>query len=85
MSYVAKEVLDMGGPCVTVLVSVNLTGTESGAAVPSVESVWTYTLRRGLIARVDLRNDGWDAAPAELAAALQRLTPETETASPTPA
>src|SRR5919201_300596 len=83
MSLVPKEALDMGGACFAVLVSVGITGTESGASTPA-QAVYTYTVRRGLIARQDMRIDGWDAAPAELAAALQRLIPETEKPSPTP-
>ena len=85
LSFVAEEVLHMGGPCFTVLMWVSLTGTESGAAVPPVKAAWTYTLRSGLIVRLDMRNDGLDAAPTELAAALQRLTPTTEKPSSTPA
>lgn len=85
LSFVADELLDMGGPCFTVLITMSLTGTKSGASPPPVQAVWTYTLRRGLIVRLDLRHDGWDAAPAELAAALRRLTPETAEPSPTPA
>jgi hypothetical protein len=77
LSFVAEEILDMGGPCFTVLMTVSLTGTESGASAPPVQAVWTYTLRSGLIVRLDARQDGWDVAPAELAAALQRLTPAT--------
>jgi hypothetical protein len=65
-------VLDMGGSCFTVLMWVKLTGSESGASVPPVQAAWTYTLRRGLIVRLDARHDGWDAAPDDLAAALQR-------------
>jgi hypothetical protein len=72
LSFVAKEALDMGGPCYTSLVSVGLTGSESGASAPPVQAVWTYTLRRGLIVRQDVRHDGWDGAADELAAALGR-------------
>jgi hypothetical protein len=85
LSFVAEEMLDMGGPCFTVLMTVSLTGTESGASAPPAQAVWTYTLRRGLIVRLDMRHDGWDVAPAELAAALQRLTPATEQPTSTPA
>lgn len=53
---------------------VRLTGTESGASVPPVQAAWTYTLRRGLVVRLDARHDGWDAAPEDLAAALRRVT-----------
>ncbi len=84
LSFVAEEVLDMGGPCFTVLMWVSLTGTESGASAPPVQAAWTYTLCSGLIVRLDMRNDGWDAAPTELAAALQRLTPAIEKPSSTP-
>jgi hypothetical protein len=85
LSFVAEELLDMGGPCFTVLMWVSLTGTESGASAPPVQAVWTYTLRGGLFVRLDMRHDGWDTAPTELAAALQRLTPATEEPSSTPA
>src|SRR5919201_3361138 len=85
LSFVAEEVLDMGGPCFTVLMRVGLTGTESGASAPPVQAVWTYTLRSGLIVRLDMRHDGWDAAPTELAAALERMTPAIEKPSSTPA
>lgn len=85
MSFTAEEVLDMGGPCFTVLMWVRLTGTESGASVPAIQAAWTYTLRRGLVVRRDARHDGWDAAPADLAAALRRVTPATGNTSPTPA
>jgi hypothetical protein len=85
LSFVTEEVLDMGGPCFTVLMWVKLTGTESGASVPPVQAAWTYTLRRGLVVRLDARHDGWDAAPADLAAALQRETSAAEKASSTPA
>jgi hypothetical protein len=84
LSFVAEEVLDMGGPCFTVLMWVKLTGSESGASVPPVQAAWTYTLRRGLIVRLDARHDGWDAAPADLAAALERETTASEKASSTP-
>ena len=53
---------------------VRLTGTESGASVPPVQAAWTYTLRRGLVVRLDARHDGWDAAPEDLSAALSRVT-----------
>lgn len=53
---------------------VRLTGTESGASVPPVQAAWTYTLRRGLVVRLDARQDGWDAAPEDVAAALRRVT-----------
>ena len=85
LSFVAVEVLDMGGPCFTVLMWMSATGIESGASTARVQAVWTYTLRRGLIVRLDVRNDGWDSAPDELAAALGRLTPATENPSSTPA
>jgi hypothetical protein len=85
LSFVAEEVLDMGGSCFTVLMWVKLTGAESGASVPPIQAAWTYTLRRGLIVRLDARHDGWDAAPTDLAAALQRETSATERASSTPA
>jgi hypothetical protein len=85
LSFVAEELLDMGGQCFTVLMTMSLTGTKSGASPPPVQATWTYTLRGGLITRLDVRHDGWDAGPAELAAALQRLTPEAEKPSPTPA
>ncbi|GAH88414.1 unnamed protein product, partial [marine sediment metagenome] len=52
---------------------VRLTGTESGASVPPVQAAWTYTLRRGLVVRLDARQDGWDAAPEDVAAALRRV------------
>jgi hypothetical protein len=32
------------------------------------------TVPRGLVVRLDARHDGWDAAPADLAAALRRET-----------
>jgi hypothetical protein len=77
LSFVTEEVLDMGGPCFTVLMWVKLTGAESGASVPPVQAAWTYTLRGGRIVRLDARHDGWDAAPADLAAALERETSAT--------
>ena len=74
LSFTPREVLDMGGECIGVLVSVSLTGVESGAQAPPVQAVWTYTLRQGLIVRQDVSHDGWETGPAELAAALERST-----------
>jgi hypothetical protein len=64
LSFVAVELLDMGGPCFAVLMSVSLTGTESGASPPPVQAVWTYTLRRGLIVRPAARRMGCRARGA---------------------
>lgn len=72
VSFVCEEALDMGGPCFGLLLSVGMTGTKSGAPAPASHAVCTYSIRRGLIVRQDLRNDGWDVAPEELTAALRR-------------
>jgi hypothetical protein len=72
LSFVCEEVLDMGGPCFGLLVSVTLTGSESGVSVPPSRGVSIFTLARGGIVRQVWRNDGWEVAPDELTAALQR-------------
>ena len=72
LSFVCEEVVDMGGPCVGLLLSVVMTGGESGATPPPVHTVSTYTFARGLVVRQHLRNDDWESAPEELRAALER-------------
>lgn len=36
----------MGEPCFTVLMTMSVTGTKSGASPPPVRAAWTHTLRR---------------------------------------